>query len=262
MNLPPQDCNLEEGWTPSVPVGISLWKRYADVTYQLPSLNVTQVANVSGKVELEYTPAETYLSLFDILFPKEGEPIQLYDSLKAALLIFAIGAVRTNSVFSITRLYVLPWLLQSPVLSEDDLLSDNYLDASVCKSVYRIQLEAKSFYTFTVFSILILAWCLIRLMQSLYWPSPPLSSLSELNLVDKLVPVGEPASESVHANGTASEIFSLLRTFDKAEVIKKFDGVQVYLDVKATDLSLQPEAHEMRVLRHRRWPWTRRARQG
>jgi len=61
----------------SLPFGISAWKQYADLKYQSPGLQLQQATNVSGKIALEYVSAETHLSLYDILFPKENETLEV-----------------------------------------------------------------------------------------------------------------------------------------------------------------------------------------
>ena len=50
---------------------MSVWRRYADITYQLPEMRVQTVTNVSGTA-LEPVPARVYLDLYDFLFPRFG----------------------------------------------------------------------------------------------------------------------------------------------------------------------------------------------
>src|SRR5271154_6725297 len=189
--MPGQSCDWEQSgsarFVQSPPFGLSGWKQYADLKYQLPGLQFQQATNVSGKIALEYVSAETYLSLYDILLPKENETLEVGDSLKVALFIYVVNAVGSNNLLSVFKLYTLPWFLQSGQLQEGSLLPDNYINARVCKSVYRIRLALNSFYVFTVFSILILSWCLFRLTQSLLYPYPSLSSFSDIDLPDKMV---------------------------------------------------------------------------
>ena len=66
------------------------------------------------------------------------------------------------------------------------LPGDNYVLASGCKSFYKVQLALNSFYIFTASSLIILVWCIIRFVQSVRSPRPPMSSFSEIDFAQML----------------------------------------------------------------------------
>jgi len=86
---------------------VSVWRRYADITYQLPQRTVQTVTNVSESV-----PARVYLDLYDFLFPgfriddiplgEDVDSLKLYTFLTAGDLLWQGGL--NGRLF----LYILP----------------------------------------------------------------------------------------------------------------------------------------------------------
>ena len=71
--LPSDDCSR----IPSPIARISVWKRFADISYQLPSFAFDHLSNVTPRTHSEPVPYETYFQLYDRLFPQgDGDDLQ------------------------------------------------------------------------------------------------------------------------------------------------------------------------------------------
>ena len=49
---------------------ISVWKRSADVTYELPAQQIIEVSNLSNIGAIENITTKIYFAAFDLLFPR------------------------------------------------------------------------------------------------------------------------------------------------------------------------------------------------
>lgn len=191
-------------------------------------------------VQVEYVPAHIYLDLLDYLFPKQDEILQKDDSLKLYLFIYAGIGINNGDLHAALSLFILPWLLQpTDIRGNLNLVPpDNQLSATICKSVGRIKLALNSFYIFAAASLSILTWCLLRWIESVGKPRPPLSSLAEIDFSEKVIGGGN----ANRANNIA--IFSSLRTVKEDGIIRDFEGIQLYVDLYNQQNS---EIYEMNV---------------
>jgi hypothetical protein len=71
-------------------------------------------------------------------------------------------------------------------MSEENILAENILTASLLQTTYKLSLAQSSFYTFSVFCLVTFAWCLVRLVPTIFMRSPILSSFEEVNFASKL----------------------------------------------------------------------------
>lgn len=167
--------------------------------------------NVSQRISFEQLSAKTYLDFYDILFPKPDEP---RDSQKISLMISATTGVQLpdNGIF--LGLCLAPWFLQGQIVSAWKAWSpDNAIHATACESVDRIQLALNSFYTIAIISAIVLAWCLVRLMQSFVYAKPLLSPFSEINVVEMILGGSENGNI-----GRISELFGRSSTIDASKI--------------------------------------------
>lgn len=178
--------------------------------------------NVSQRISFEQLSAKTYLDFCDILFPKPDEP---RDSQKISLMISATSAIQypENGIF--LRLCLAPWFLQGQEVSAWKGWSpDNTINATACESVDRIQLALNSFYTIATISAIVLAWCLVRLMQSFVYAKPLLSPFSEINVVEMIL----GGSENGNIGGI-SELFGRSSTIDASKIGQKLYTTRIYI---------------------------------
>ena len=72
------------------------------------------------------------------------------------------------------------------IMSVEQLPVENVITASYCKKAYKISLAPGSFYTFTISCLVTIAWCLLRLIPTIFKPAPILSLFSEANILSKV----------------------------------------------------------------------------
>jgi len=193
-------------------IRMSVWKRDADITYSLPMTSSFEstVDNVSPGLSSEVVSSRTHFALYDRLFHQPlnqtlllnqedhfpssngrlifSPPPQRATQLKELLILHVtnkLNAYWTKTAVARYSLYMLPWLIQPQGLEVDMnmITDDNWVEASVCKTVYRLQLSLHSFYIFTTFSTVTLAWCLMLVVQSAFRRVPRLSAFPEVDLL-------------------------------------------------------------------------------
>lgn len=166
---------------------LSAVKKYADIIYPLPvnigtgrvTRSPSTIENVSDRIDVVTIPAATYLRFYDILLPKEDEPI---DTLKASLLAMVAETVVSDPITQI-RFGLMPWILSATQSSlSPDWRADNYISATLCQTAERIILAYHMFYITAISISLVFLWSVIRLIQSARRPKPLLSPFSETNL--------------------------------------------------------------------------------
>jgi len=152
---------------------ISVWKRFADIKYLLPSRSLDSVDNLSGRIEVEYVSAKTYHKYFETLFLKQDEP---FDSLKYSIMVFVSTklsdkdqAVRLGSSL---RWIGRPWLFQGHGTRGDESDrwgEENRINATRCDTAERLVFAADAFYVITATCSITLGWCLWHLSQAVGW---------------------------------------------------------------------------------------------
>jgi len=118
---------------------LSVWKRFADITYQLPGGALNQVSNVSPRTSSEPIQSEAYFQLYDRLFPhREGDDLQraLLTHITSDLAREFYSGVRVMREMRIgVVLLSLPWLLQRMVVTQTgwqltDVAEENRINAT------------------------------------------------------------------------------------------------------------------------------------
>jgi hypothetical protein len=204
---------------------------YADISYRIPGFSVDKVTNVSPRINSEPVSSQTYLDLYDVLFSVTEK-----DDLQKALLDHVASpfhAEQSNMGDRQVELYFMPWLIQFPfpVTPHGDL-PERTVNATLCQSIVRVQLAWKSFYTYTVFSLFTLGWCLFRILQTVLNPTPPSSVFPDLDIADKFV--GDE-----HNQSRIREIFSGLSTVTTLDIVARLEEKRIH--IRAADPKPQDE---------------------
>jgi len=246
MILPSNHC-----FTIPTPVArISVWKRFANISYQLPSLSLDNVTNVSPRTHSEAVGCDTYFGLYDRLFPQgEGDDLQrtLLTQVTAYMAAERRGPGEKMSEGRM-ELYFLPWLLQQSVsdqwwpIYKNNVPKDNRITAMFCKSVYRVQLAAHSFYIYSAFSLFTLGWCLVQLCYILPNRIPMLSAFPDLDLAEKV-------GRNEMGVNAGDNIFSKLANLSSTEIITNLAETRMYVRSAS---QTEPGAMEMGRFRRRR----------
>ena len=147
------------------------------------------------------------------------EQIGPYDTQKISMIIGVEIGIRNPEIDIFPRLCLAPWFLQGQSISVSKAWGpENMINATVCESVYRIEIALHSFYTIAVISTLVLAWCL---MQSLLHVKPPLSPFSEFNVVETIL------SASQHDNlAGIIELFARYSTIETSQIVQKWNTIR------------------------------------
>ena len=227
---------------------VDIVERYADLTYDLSNKSTVRIENVSDVLRQVKIDSEAYFALYDRIFPKSIDlTSEEYATVRYFLFqrLSAITAIDRNDMTEEAlkryfELLLLPWLIQQfdflDIAKSNLLPSRNLISASLLKQDYRVVLAPKSFYTFTVFSLFTLSWCLIR--QCCITKIPRLSSFPDIDLLEKL-----PVYQLADAGGESSDYnfsipLSKLSNVSSKELEKVFD--RVYLFVKENDHVQRP----------------------
>ena len=166
QNAPSSNCwNEHKFITSTLSFKVSIWKRYADLRYDLPSKLLQRMVNFSERVEVAYVGAKTYHKFFEALFLKPGEQ---FDSLKYGIMLLVADRLSTGDML---RLVWIPWIMQGYVPRGQELrdiwYEDNLVNGTVCDNAERIIFAAHAFYITTITTSCVLGWCLLRLGQSM-----------------------------------------------------------------------------------------------
>jgi hypothetical protein len=180
-------CNDPEMWVERS-LRVRIWKRHADIKFELPSYLIDQLETVTGNLNSSYVPAQSYLTFYDHVFPEKFLP----DSVGLSLLSLFVGSIYTGYIRYVQTLSNLAWRIQLLQHLEDLNVSDeNMINATTCKTVDRIKLAVKFLWIFMGVIGSIYAWCVVRLVQSGRTKKPPLAPYPELDLAIKLVRSGD-----------------------------------------------------------------------
>ena len=146
--------------------------RYTDITYEIlkPAPNPIQIENEIKGTEVALDGAG-YLTVFDVLFPKYKHPND------GSLIVWLLlkGAHTLYNPDGGIEMLLLPLVQQQGnalLVSNDN--QDN-LTARFSKSVYKIVPGESSVQIFTVFTLIILVWCLALLAMACYSRVPEVS---------------------------------------------------------------------------------------
>lgn len=109
---------------------------------------------------------------------------------------------------------------------------ENYLIASFVQKTYRVSLAPGSFLIFTIFCLTSIAWCLIRVLPTMFSTQPLLTSFPEVNFASKL---GKDVKILSRIKGTSMEVERIMggiRVF-----LREVDDEIVYERWELQDLS-------------------------
>lgn len=194
---------------------------YADITYQLPSQYIYVFEKVSQRISSERVSAKTYLDFYDILFPTSDEA---QDS-QISLIVSAEIGIKYPKGGLFQRMCLVPWVLQGQLVSGNrDWDGENIINATVCKSAYRIEPALHSFYTIAIISVLVLVWCLIRSIQSVLHAKPSLSPFSEINVVEMIL----GGSQDGNLNESV-KLFARSSTIETSKIVQLWRTTRVYV---------------------------------
>ena len=193
---------------------LSIWKRTVDVSYTLPLLDLRlepHIENISPRLSSEDVPGKIYLDFYDLMFPASFEddiPGQLENqytigigqnselegrrrfetdpgsALKETMITQFADRIDSElqdpkAILARYNQYILPWLLQDQTVFGG---GTGTISIALCTTVYRIQIAAHCFYIFIVFTVLTLTWCLYRVIQIMWSPSPIGSRFPEIDV--------------------------------------------------------------------------------
>lgn len=190
------DCSNRDNYTATNVLWIDIWKRNADIIYNLPSRSIELVEKVYPIYETEHQDPELYLSFFDRLFPQFPQKplnnsfdrtldILLFQYCQLACALSPPGFLNEGYIETL----MLPWILQQvglQLMSVQQLPLENVITASYCKKLYKISLAPTSFYMFTIICLVTNIWCLLLLIPTILRPTPIISWLGDANIYAKL----------------------------------------------------------------------------
>ena len=156
--------------------------RYADITYEIlqPAPNPIQIENEINEAEVALDPAG-YLTIFDTLFPKYKYPNN--GSLNVWTLLKASQTLTTPEGGIEMLLFPLVQQQGNPALAIQPMVTARW-----SKPRYRIVPGQNSVETFSLFTLVIIVWCLSLLGVSSYARVPEVSLFPELDILSKVSP--------------------------------------------------------------------------
>jgi hypothetical protein len=194
-NPPGLNCSLIVNYTTATILAIDIFKRNADITYNLVNRSIERMENLSPIYETEYINPSTYLRFYDRIFPPALQKPP-NNSLETTLETLLFQYCQSSSVLSQGNLFIgyielllLPWLIQQQglqMLRVKQLPAENVITATYCKKSYKATVSSTSFYAFTFICFSTIGWCLFRLYQSAFLRGPVISCFGDINLLAKI----------------------------------------------------------------------------
>lgn len=210
---------------------IDVWKRKADVLYNLANFTIDLIDNMSPIYGTDGTEAKTYLDFYDRIFPRwTGRVVGSFDvTLESLLYNFcfaqctyspsdsANGAAITQSY---AQMLLLPYLVQQQIEWELGRLVDRQHGAiSVyCTKSYQLSVAPSSFYIFALFCFITILWCLIHLRHAILHRCPILSGFPEIDFPAKWIGNNQKDMMLLVGTGATSK-----------RVEKTFGGMKIYV---------------------------------
>lgn len=191
------NCGDLSAFTSTSTVLIDIWKRRADITYNLRNRSIELFENLSPKFQSQYIDPRAYLYVYKRILPKYPEKLlenPLETTLETMLFRYCQDASILSAPETVIESYLetlmLPWVLQQSalkLLSIKGLSIDNFVQASYCNKSYKVSLAPASFYTFCVLCFLTISWCLAQLFATIFTPRPRLTSFPDMDFSSKLL---------------------------------------------------------------------------
>lgn len=165
------ECSGRPNYTATNVWWIDVWKRNADIIYNLPNRSVELVEKLYPIYDTEHPHSDAYLGFFDRLFPQFPHPplnnslernldLILFQYCQEACAHFTPGFINRGYLETL----LLPWIIQQlglQILSAQELSVENVVTASYCTKSYKISFAPSSFYTFTLFCVFAIGWSLV-----------------------------------------------------------------------------------------------------
>ena len=210
---------------------IDVWKRKADVSYNVQNFSIELIENMSPIYETDGTEAKTYLDFYDRIFPRwkgRAAPGSLDVTLESLLYNFCFtqcaGSPFVSAASHITQgfmeMLLLPYLVQQEIEYESGGWADREhgLTSMYCTKSYQLSVAPSSFYIFALFCFITILWCLRHLRHAILHRRPILSGFPEIDFPAKWV--GDNQKDMMLLVGTGA-------TSEKVEKI--FGGMKIYV---------------------------------
>jgi hypothetical protein len=175
----------------------SLWldvsNRKADLTYDLADTSLTAIENVSPNLGSVYKDPGTYMYVFEKILPRyPASPlVDRYGQFSFELMthLYFQTAISLSKPGTISRphlkLLMLPWTLPqrffNQILVTVRMSNDQHVNATYCRQTYKVTVDPSSFYAFSVFCLLTLAWCLGHLILTIFTASPVMTLFPDVD---------------------------------------------------------------------------------
>jgi hypothetical protein len=196
-----QNCGTLSQFASTSSLLLDIKKRTADITYNLPNGSLELIDNVSPKQDSAYISPGAYVYVFSRILsehPKNVPKDQHEFTLESMVFTYCHTASFLSTGGTIARSYIkmlmFPWTIQQHIfklLSVNSFPVENIIKASYCRRSYKVTLAPSSFYTFTIFCLLTIAWSLSQLISTIAIRTPVSTLFPDVDLWTRSLPDGD-----------------------------------------------------------------------